>query len=235
MGDPVRRRQNPLRQPVQAKCWQLVASSRTVNLEKQSINKVRIAALCKVSWDQMSEDGRIRQCALCKKNVYNISAMTEKHALRFVQENENKSWVWLYKRKDGTVISDNCPEGLRTIRDRCRKAVLAVILGLLWGAALASHAQGLVGAPVDPRYGQSGEVGQMADFGYDTARDLSRLCTGLSFLFGSTLVWMSRQREQGRTLKVFLVAWWALIVLPVSVHLFGTFLINNLGGIGGGL
>ena len=31
----------------------------------------------------------------------------------------------------------------------------------------AAHAQGLVGAPVDPRYGQSNEVGQLADYGYD--------------------------------------------------------------------
>src|SRR5439155_24770137 len=40
-----------------------------------------------------------------------------------------------------------------------------------------AHAQGLVGAPVDPRYGQSNEVGQLADFGYDTARDISRVVT----------------------------------------------------------
>lgn len=44
----------------------------------------------------------------------------------------------------------------------------------------AVHAQGLVGAPVDPRYGQSNEVGQMADFGYDQARDISRVVTALS-------------------------------------------------------
>ncbi|HMP53092.1 MAG TPA: hypothetical protein PKD05_16195, partial [Candidatus Melainabacteria bacterium] len=44
----------------------------------------------------------------------------------------------------------------------------------------AAHAQGLVGAPVDPRYGQSNEVGQLADFGYDTARDISRVVTALS-------------------------------------------------------
>src|ERR1700679_4381946 len=44
----------------------------------------------------------------------------------------------------------------------------------------AAHAQGLVGAPVDPRYGQSNEVGQLADYGYDCARDISRVVTALS-------------------------------------------------------
>src|SRR6185369_6396987 len=44
----------------------------------------------------------------------------------------------------------------------------------------ASHAQGLVGAPVDPRFGQSNEVGQLADYGYVTARDVSRVVTALS-------------------------------------------------------
>jgi len=44
----------------------------------------------------------------------------------------------------------------------------------------AAHAQGLVGAGVDPRYGQSNEVGMLADYGYDTARDISRVVTALS-------------------------------------------------------
>jgi hypothetical protein len=39
------------------------------------------------------------------------------------------------------------------------------------------QAQGLIGAPVDPRYGGSGEVGGLADYGYDTARDIGRIVT----------------------------------------------------------
>lgn len=41
---------------------------------------------------------------------------------------------------------------------------------------------GFVGAPVCPRFGQSNEVGQLADYGYDTARDISRVLTLISAL-----------------------------------------------------
>jgi hypothetical protein len=41
-------------------------------------------------------------------------------------------------------------------------------------------AKGLVGAPVDPRYGESNEVGEMAKFGYDSAKDISRIVLAMS-------------------------------------------------------
>jgi hypothetical protein len=41
-------------------------------------------------------------------------------------------------------------------------------------AATAKGGSSPAGAPVDPRYGQSNEVGQLADYGYDCARDVSR-------------------------------------------------------------
>ncbi len=45
----------------------------------------------------------------------------------------------------------------------------------------AAHAAGgLVGAAVDPAFGQANEVGMLADYGYDSARDISRVVTALS-------------------------------------------------------
>ena len=87
----------------------------------------------------------------------------------------------------------------------------------------ACNAQGLVGAPVDPRYGQSNEVGQLADYGYDTARDISRVVTALSTV-PSSLAGMKIAKGLG-------VGFGG----PTAVHLIGTFAINNFGGLGGGL
>jgi hypothetical protein len=100
-----------------------------------------------------------------------------------------------------------------------------------------AHAQGLVGAPVDPRYGQSNEVGQMADFGYDTARDISRVVTALSTV-PSSMAGMKiafGQRDGGESAMNVAKGLGIGFGGPTAVHLIGTFAINNFGGLGGGL
>ncbi|HMP53095.1 hypothetical protein GC174_11445 [bacterium] len=101
----------------------------------------------------------------------------------------------------------------------------------------AAQAQGLVGAPVDPRYGQSNEVGQLADFGYDTARDVSRVVTALSTV-PSSLAGMKiafGQRDGGEAAMNVAKGLGVGFGGPTAVHLIGTFAINNYGGLGGGL
>ena len=101
----------------------------------------------------------------------------------------------------------------------------------------AAHAQGLVGAPVDPRYGQSNEVGQLADFGYDTARDVSRVVTAISTV-PSSLAGMKiafGQRDGGESAMNVAKGLGVGFGGPTAVHLIGTFAINNYGGLGGGL
>ena len=100
-----------------------------------------------------------------------------------------------------------------------------------------AHAQGLVGAPVDPRYGQSNEVGQLADFSYDTARDISRVVTALSTV-PSSMAGMKiafGQRDGGESAMNVAKGLGIGFGGPTAVHLVGTFAINNYGGLGGGL
>ena len=101
----------------------------------------------------------------------------------------------------------------------------------------AAHAQGLVGAAVDPRYGQSNEVGMLADYGYDTARDISRVVTALSTI-PSSLAGMKiafGQRDGGESAMNVAKGLGIGFGGPTAVHLIGTFAINNYGGLGGGL
>jgi hypothetical protein len=101
----------------------------------------------------------------------------------------------------------------------------------------AVHAQGLVGAPVDPRFGQSNEVGMLADYGYDTARDVSRVVTALSTV-PSSLAGMKiafGQRDGGEAAMNVAKGLGVGFGGPTAVHLIGTFAINNFGGLGGGL
>lgn len=103
-------------------------------------------------------------------------------------------------------------------------------------SAQTGSGPGLIGAPVDPRYGQCNEVGSLADYGYDQARDISRICTALATLlvalFCAPLA--VRYWTDNKKLKALRTIGLSLAV-PTIVHIFGTFMINNFGGLGGGL
>lgn len=135
------------------------------------VQQLYIAAPCNVPWDSMEGDERTRFCGQCKLNVYNIAEMSTKDAAALVRKNEGRVCLKLYRRADGTVITDNCPVGLRKVRDRMRRVAVAVLMSLAWvGLISSAQAQGLVGAPVDarygvpidPRYGETGEVGGLS-------------------------------------------------------------------------
>ncbi|MCA9816930.1 MAG: hypothetical protein KC652_17585 [Cyanobacteria bacterium HKST-UBA01] len=121
------------------------------------LNKLYIAAPCSVPWDSMEGDDRVRHCGQCALNVYDVSKLTTKEAADLIRNKEDRLCMRLYRRADGTIITDNCPVGLRRIRDRLKLTAAAVLaIFVILGFMDSAQAQGLVGAPVDPRYGQSG-------------------------------------------------------------------------------
>ncbi|MBS1992768.1 MAG: hypothetical protein JSS83_19760 [Cyanobacteria bacterium SZAS LIN-3] len=102
-------------------------------------------------------------------------------------------------------------------------------------SAANPNGSGLVGVPVDPRYGQSSEVGQLADYGYDRARDTARMLTAASLLLAIvvSLAFLRGRKAVGRSDVAKAVA--LVFVVPIIVHMMGTFAVNNFGGLGGGL
>lgn len=99
----------------------------------------------------------------------------------------------------------------------------------------SNSGSGLVEAPIDPRFGQSNEVGMLADYSYDTARDISRLVTCLSLIISIFVAaWFLRSRKEN-TGSAIAKAVALVFLVPTVAHLMGTFMINNFGGLGGGL
>lgn len=76
--------------------------------------EIRVASPCSASWDAMDGDDRARFCVHCTKNVYDLSAMSRAEAEALVRGKEGRLCVRFYRRADGTVLTDNCPVGLRT-------------------------------------------------------------------------------------------------------------------------
>src|SRR5579864_8307660 len=82
------------------------------------LDRVSIAAPCSADWESMPGTGRVRHCAQCNKNVYNLSAMTRREAEALLRETEGRLCARLYRRADGTILTENCPVGLRAIGRR---------------------------------------------------------------------------------------------------------------------
>lgn len=112
--------------------------SRSVSL--QLLDSIKIASPCSADWDAMTGDDRVRHCAECKLNVYNLSAMTADEAVALVQSAEGRLCVNLFKRADGTVITADCPVGLRAARIKAGKALarMAVAAALLITGGIAA-------------------------------------------------------------------------------------------------
>jgi hypothetical protein len=101
--------------------------------EKNLLDVVYIAKPCDARWEDMPGSDRMRFCSLCSKNVYNIADMTTNEAELFLEEQGNSACIGIFRRKDGTVIVDDCPVGLRKARDAAKHAMrmCASIFGFL--------------------------------------------------------------------------------------------------------
>ncbi|MHC5540977.1 hypothetical protein ACYOEI_22370, partial [Singulisphaera rosea] len=84
-----------------------------------NLNVLQIASPCQASWADMRGDDRTRFCESCSKHVYNLSGMTRAEALSLVEAAEGRLCVRFYRRADGSVLTADCPVGLRSrVRQR---------------------------------------------------------------------------------------------------------------------
>src|SRR6266536_2349642 len=76
----------------------------------------------------------MRFCGQCNLNVYTLSGMTKDEAESLIARNEGRLCVRFYRRSDGSIITRDCPVGLRAIHERVSywtKAVVAASLTFL--------------------------------------------------------------------------------------------------------
>src|SRR5205823_409553 len=97
---------------------------------------VSVATPCPADWDNMIGGERVRFCSQCQLNVYNLSAMSKFEAESLIARTEGRLCVRFYRRRDGSILTDNCPIGLRALKRRAlriKTAVAASVLGFLAG------------------------------------------------------------------------------------------------------
>jgi len=103
------------------------------------LDNIRVAAPCSADWAAMTGDDRVRACGDCKKNVYNLSALTRDEAQALIIERNGKLCVRYFKRADGTILlKDDCAVGVK--RRRRRRWIVAGAAVALAGSALGARA-----------------------------------------------------------------------------------------------
>lgn len=130
--------------------------------------------------------------------------------------------------------------------------IALVLLGALVLSHVAAEAQGLIGRACDMRYGQSPEPETLL-LDYDTARGYSNLATVMTALGG--LAWCAWRNWRTRAMTLSLLwdyevsfqrvrkfmsrrRWQSVLFLllaPLVMHIASMYLINNYGGLSGGL
>jgi hypothetical protein len=96
------------------------------------LDNPRIAGPCSADWDQMFsfEGERVRFCSQCNLNVYNLSNMSRQEAEDLITKTEGRLCVRFYRRADGSVLTQDCPVGLKKIKRRMAWAA-QVVLGMV--------------------------------------------------------------------------------------------------------
>ena len=101
------------------------------------LDQVRVASPCKADWNEMLGDERVRFCLGCEKSVYNLSAMQKDDAEALLRERlGNELCVRFYQRTDGTILTQDCPVGVK--KKRRKQLVLAVAGAGAMAAAAAT-------------------------------------------------------------------------------------------------
>jgi hypothetical protein len=97
-----------------------------------TLDDLRVATPCHADWDQMTpvsatDGARARFCGSCEKNVYDLSAMTRGDAMSLIERHEGQVCVRFYQRADGTVLTADCPVGVRAALKRAERRALATM------------------------------------------------------------------------------------------------------------
>ena len=121
---------------------------------------IQIANPCTASWDKMHGDERVRFCEECKLHVYDLSAMSRREATELVAQHEGRLCVQMYRRADGTVITDDCGPIRRIARRSLQFAGRAANLVLCAALPLPIFASWL--QPITRWISMHGERGEVA-------------------------------------------------------------------------
>jgi len=87
----------------------------------------------------MQGDDRVRHCAECKLNVYNLAALTNAEVEELLANREGRLCLRLYQRRDGTFLTQDCPAQFKVKIRRISRIAGAALAGAMTVAGAAAQ------------------------------------------------------------------------------------------------
>ncbi len=105
----------------------------------EGLGPVRLASPCNEDWSRMVGGSRTRFCAKCSKRVHDLSGLTADEVRRLlnVPPGAQPPCIRFYVRKDGTMLTADCPVGFAGVRRELRRKALALACLLIAGVSAA--------------------------------------------------------------------------------------------------
>ena len=122
-----------------------------------NLDGLRVASPCNARWEDMAGDERARFCGSCRKNVYNLSAMTRDEIGSLIREKEGKFCGRFYQRADGRVLTADCIIGWRHSQNRMKRICGTVFASMLMILGLRGMVHAQTNDPI-----RSGKLGKVA-------------------------------------------------------------------------
>lgn len=116
-----------------------MTTDQSPDLDFAPLQHLEIPIPCTESWEAMAGDEQVRHCGLCRKNVYNLSAMPQAQAAAFVAAHADEGvCVRFYRRSDGTVLTSDCSTSGRVKLQRAMRTVPRAVAGAAGAAGAAA-------------------------------------------------------------------------------------------------
>jgi hypothetical protein len=105
------------------------------------LERVRIATPCRARWEDMAGDDVVRHCSRCGKDVYDLASMTTSEAEALLASDGQRPCVRLRRRRDGRVVTADCPPPSWSERTGARLATAGAAAAVaIAGGVVAAHA-----------------------------------------------------------------------------------------------
>jgi len=112
--------------------------------DRDIVDRIEIPLPCHVPWADMTGDDRVRFCGDCRQSVYNVALFTRAEATRLLNDSSGRVCLRIFRRPDGTVITDDCRARLRAARKRGLLIFAGTLVVVFW-AQICAQFVGLMG------------------------------------------------------------------------------------------
>ena len=101
------------------------------------LRNLKVASPCPANWDGMYGDERVRFCGDCRQSVYNVAMFTRAEATRLLNDSSGRVCLRIFRRPDGTVVTDDCRARLRAARKRGLLIFAGTLVVVFWAQICA--------------------------------------------------------------------------------------------------